>query len=283
MSLPEREITECHAALHIRGDEFRKGLRYTNWRPRGSGDFLLIQTVSGGGLIGWGNDFITTQPGDVLLYEPQSHHDYVTDPDVAHWHLVWAHFLPPPRMQEWLAWPEIGPGIHHVPIHDKENRQWILKALRQVVRQSRNPGRIAEALAWNALEEVLIRVSSALPSEQKQLDERIQKGLHWLETNPGKFTSVDQLARHSGLSTSRFAHLFQKETGMSPARFAEVQRLLRAAGLLRMTQLQIGEIAVECGYENGFYFSNRFRKFYGKSPTEYRTLGGQTHPRTKPA
>ncbi len=43
-----------------------------------------------------------------------------------------------------------------------------------------------------------------------------------------------------------------------------------ASRLLRLTSLGIAEVAAEVGYEDAFYFSNRFRRYAGKSPTKFR-------------
>jgi len=66
------------------------------------------------------------------------------------------------------------------------------------------------------------------------------------------------------------AHLFREQIGVPPRQYLEELRLQRAAQLLRSTGLPVGEIAAETGYANAFYFSSRFRKMFGKSPSEYR-------------
>jgi AraC-like DNA-binding protein len=42
--------------------------------------------------------------------------------------------------------------------------------------------------------------------------------------------------------------------------------------LLSESKLLIKEISARCGFENEYYFSNRFKKHTGISPTEYRKL-----------
>jgi AraC family transcriptional regulator of arabinose operon len=78
--------------------------------------------------------------------------------------------------------------------------------------------------------------------------------------------SVGGLARDCGLSPSRLTHLFREQVGSSPQRFSERCRLNRAAELLRHGGLTGGEVAREVGFDSAFYFSNRFRKAFGKSP-----------------
>jgi len=46
---------------------------------------------------------------------------------------------------------------------------------------------------------------------------------------------------------------------------------MRHAGqLLRLTGHGIAEVAAEVGYDDPFYFSNRFRRYSEKSPTQFR-------------
>jgi AraC family transcriptional regulator of arabinose operon len=44
----------------------------------------------------------------------------------------------------------------------------------------------------------------------------------------------------------------------------------QAGQLLRLTGLGIAEVAAEVGYDDPFYFSNRFHRYSGKSPTQFR-------------
>ncbi|MFQ9573992.1 MAG: helix-turn-helix transcriptional regulator [Roseburia hominis] len=47
-------------------------------------------------------------------------------------------------------------------------------------------------------------------------------------------------------------------------------RLQNAAHLLRTTDTSITEIAGICGFSDGNYFGDAFRKHYGMSPRAYR-------------
>ena len=56
--------------------------------------------------------------------------------------------------------------------------------------------------------------------------------------------------------------------------FVERHRMQHACQLLRLTSLTIAEIAAEAGYADAFYFSNRFRRYAGASPTQFRERQG---------
>ena len=78
------------------------------------------------------------------------------------------------------------------------------------------------------------------------------------------------------LSPSRLAHLFRSQTGQTPQQFVERERITRARQLLLLTSRTVAQIAGEVGYENPFYFTLRFKKHTGFSPTEWRRQEDQS-------
>ena len=59
-------------------------------------------------------------------------------------------------------------------------------------------------------------------------------------------------------------------TGQTIADTVRQLKLERAKGLLEKSDCNIGEIAVQCGYQSGSAFIQSFEKRYGKTPAEYR-------------
>jgi AraC family transcriptional regulator of arabinose operon len=123
----------------------------------------------------------------------------------------------------------------------------------------------------NALEEVLLWCDSINPRQSSsQPDPRIAKAMDFLTTHLSEPFSMERLARVAGLSPSRLRHLFREQAGDSPRHFQELQRLRRAKDLLAMSRQTIGEIALELGFTNPFYFTLRFKKHTGDSPRAFR-------------
>ena len=107
-------------------------------------------------------------------------------------------------------------------------------------------------------------------ADRKPLDPRIRQAMDYIGRRLDQPLNVDTLARHCHISTSRFAHLFRQQVGVAPGRYLEQQRLSRACQLLELTAHSIGEIAGRVGYDDPFYFSQRFKKYSGSSPRAYR-------------
>ena len=63
---------------------------------------------------------------------------------------------------------------------------------------------------------------------------------------------------------------YKTVTGQTIADTVRQLKLERAKGLLEKSDCNIGEIAVQCGYQSGSAFIQSFEKQYGKTPAEYR-------------
>ncbi|MGW0447163.1 helix-turn-helix domain-containing protein [Streptosporangium sandarakinum] len=94
--------------------------------------------------------------------------------------------------------------------------------------------------------------------------------------NPGKQTTVDDMARTAMYSKAHFSRAFRRATGLSPGRFLSAVRLQEAKRLLGSTTLSITNISLQVGYSSISTFSSRFTSSVGLSPSNYRLLGSIT-------
>jgi len=78
------------------------------------------------------------------------------------------------------------------------------------------------------------------------------------------------VAARAGLSYDLFRRRFTREIGESPLVFRNTRRLRTAAGLLRMTDMTIRQIARTLGYADEFHLSRRFSAHFGLPPRDYR-------------
>lgn len=265
-SMADKRFITPHVAVNPIGcNEFRRGKRYTNWRPSGSGDWLLIFTLAGAGLVVAGGAPLRLLPGDAVLFAPGAEQDYSTDPEIGHWHLRWAHFQPRPHWRRWLIWPEIAPRTGKVGMRGAEAEE-IAAVMQRMLVAHRLAG-AGDDLAMNALEEVLIRCARTSPYGMRSgMDERVRRAVSYLAVHPSKPFRLEQLATHCGLSSSRLSHLFRAELGTSPQAFSEKIRMDYAQDLLKQTNLSVAEVAAEVGFDDPLYFSRRYRRAFGHAP-----------------
>lgn len=255
----------------IMASEFDQDAGYANWRPRGSGDWLLIYTAEGAGCIAVGDTPHILAAGEAVLYAPVAAQDYRTDETAGRWRLLWAHFHPRPNWRAWIRWPEIGRGVGKLVLPVGEIRRGFEGAMVRTVAALRAAHGDAAEFALNALEEALLwgqRADEGHP--QAKLDARVRKAMDYLAARPAEPFRLDELAKHCGLSESRLSHLFRAETGETPQVYGEELRLRLAQQLLVHSGLRVNEVAGETGFADAFYFAKRFKKFAGYSPSEYR-------------
>jgi len=99
---------------------------------------------------------------------------------------------------------------------------------------------------------------------------RLKRALEYIQANLGGQIHLDDLGRAAGLSPFHFAKLFKQSTGSTPHQYVLQRRLARATELLRSTEVNLSEVALECGFADQSHFANVFRRFVGVTPSQYR-------------
>jgi len=91
-----------------------------------------------------------------------------------------------------------------------------------------------------------------------------------MDTNFQQNPPLEDLAKQAGLAPEYFHRQFKKLFNTTPYEYMFKRRMNKARHLLKKTDLQVQEVAQQCGYSNPFYFSRIFTKWLGISPTAYR-------------
>lgn len=81
--------------------------------------------------------------------------------------------------------------------------------------------------------------------------------------------SIDTLSLEMAMSRSVFFKKIKSLTGQSPQELIRDIKMKKATTLLLGKKYNIGEIAYLTGYPNAKYFSTAFKKYFGKTPSEY--------------
>ncbi len=82
--------------------------------------------------------------------------------------------------------------------------------------------------------------------------------------------SINAMAQNYGYTPPRLITLFNKHYGAPPKNIISNLRIEKARRLLLQSDLSVGEIAQQCGYEDTLYFSRIFSKYCGLSPSQFR-------------
>ncbi|MBN9552045.1 MAG: GlxA family transcriptional regulator [Alphaproteobacteria bacterium] len=106
----------------------------------------------------------------------------------------------------------------------------------------------------------------------------IRRALLMMESSIQEKTSVSDIAKKLGISRRQLERLFSEEIQTSPVAAYLALRLRYAGTLLANTDLQIGEIAYRCGFQNAGHFSRVYRQNVGIAPSAFRKTGTPLTP-----
>ena len=104
----------------------------------------------------------------------------------------------------------------------------------------------------------------------KMSDYYIKEAINYIEQNFQNDISIEDVAAVCGINRSYLGRIFRTSTGHSPQEFLIHYRMTKAAELLKLTTLSIGDIGSAVGYENALHFSRAFKNVYGVSPRAWR-------------
>ena len=104
-------------------------------------------------------------------------------------------------------------------------------------------------------------------------DAHISDILEYLKNNFTVSCTLEQTAQEFSVSPEHLSRTFKSETGLNFSEYRTMLRLREAERLLKENPgLSIIEISFAAGFNDSNYFSQKFREFYGVSPSKFRKL-----------
>ena len=92
----------------------------------------------------------------------------------------------------------------------------------------------------------------------------------YIRENYFKPISLEKIAKIAKMSPFAFSRYFKKNCGAGFVEYLNRVRTNKACYLLRETEYQVHDIAMECGFASISNFNKQFRKTEGISPRDYR-------------
>lgn len=94
----------------------------------------------------------------------------------------------------------------------------------------------------------------------------------YLNENYTEDISLYTLSKNMYLSPVYISKIFKELMGDSPINYLIQIRLIKAKNLLEDSKLSIKTIAKMVGYNDPYYFSKLYKKYYGISPNKARKI-----------
>lgn len=246
--------------------EFPRAAEHGRFRAHGAHETIVILCTSGAGHAQLGDETYDIAAGDAAIIPAYTPHKYWAD-SVDPWTIWWVHVSGTDA--EELTAAALGDHGHPVvPTRDMYTAVALVEQIVTALERDETTATLREAsgAAWNLL---ALLASDRLRGPAGTAD-RIQIVQDYLRQHLDSHTSVSELARLAGLSTSHFSAMFKAATGMGVVEYVKRLRNARARELLISTDASVSDIARSVGYPDAFYFSRQFHTINGTSPSEYR-------------
>jgi AraC-like DNA-binding protein len=102
-------------------------------------------------------------------------------------------------------------------------------------------------------------------------DPLVGRALTLLHARPAHSWTVEELASETAASRSALADRFTQIVGCPPIQYLTQWRMQLAAKRLSDPGVKVAAVAHDVGYESEAAFSRAFKKFVGRSPSQWRT------------
>ncbi|EOR28169.1 AraC family transcriptional regulator [Clostridium sartagoforme AAU1] len=160
----------------------------------------------------------------------------------------------------------------------------ILKTCQDIVDEQKNHKQTSPFMLKSLVMKVLVllhrEINEEIPNlnsqefsfksrEKKVLVESITK---YLNENYTEDISLYTLSKNMYLSPVYISKIFKELMGDSPINYLIQIRLIKAKNLLEDSKLSIKTIAKMVGYNDPYYFSKLYKKYYGISPNKARKI-----------
>ncbi|UFH55907.1 AraC family transcriptional regulator [Spirosoma sp. KNUC1025] len=101
--------------------------------------------------------------------------------------------------------------------------------------------------------------------------ERMKRILEFMLAHFRNEIRVDQIASVAGMTPAAFCRYFKKRTRKSFVEYLNELRISHARKLLADTDLSVGQVGLECGYNNSSHFHRQFKLLTSMTPMHYQT------------
>ncbi|WP_143340708.1 AraC family transcriptional regulator [Demequina sp. NBRC 110057] len=271
--VPRPEVTQALARPVTRrlvvtdAGMFPEARGHGRTREHGAREAIVMVCARGAGWVEVAGRRYAVSTGDAVVLPPGRPHRYGASPS-APWTLWWCH-LRGADVDELLEATGAGADRPVIGLNRPERVIGLLDEVVTALEGGATPAGLltASGAAWRMLAQVAAdRVTPGSGSP-------LERAIGHLEDNVARTVSVGEVAALVGVSPSHLGALFRGATGGGVLAYQSSLRMGRARGLLDGTEMSVGEIAAAVGYEDPLYFSRRFSRAHGLSPSAYRALG----------
>lgn len=129
--------------------------------------------------------------------------------------------------------------------------------------------RILNELSYDTNITLLASDSYQLSPSEAETD-RMKRVLEYMLHHFRKEIRIEQIASVAGMAPAAFCRYFRKRTNKSFVEYLNELRISHARKLLTRADMSVGQVGLECGFNNISHFHRQFRQQTGTTPLKYQ-------------
>lgn len=102
--------------------------------------------------------------------------------------------------------------------------------------------------------------------------ERMKRVLEYVLTHFRSEIRTEQIASVAGMAPAAFCRYFKNRTRKTFVEYLNELRISQARKLLSQVDLSVGQVGLECGFNNSSHFHKQFKLHTGMTPLHYQTI-----------
>lgn len=107
--------------------------------------------------------------------------------------------------------------------------------------------------------------------KEKTLNHTVDMAIEFMKNSYSRSIGLYEVAKEVRISENHLSAIFKEHTGMNFLSYLNALRINEAIRLLKDSSMNVQEIADQVGFPTPGYFTKLFRKYTGKTPTQFRS------------
>jgi len=231
---------------------------------------VLIHCSDGEGWVKTGQKRIVLGPGDAFFLPSYSEHSYGASPH-APWSIYWMHISGKNTKDLEASLPLNKKGLPVHTLHSDERTRIFNKIFRLFSNGFSASNLLCANLMLPSYLSSFISPESysVMTPEANLAESKTQEAIYYMQEQITQKITIEQMAKHLGMSVPFFFKRFKRETGYSPIAYFNSLKIQKAIQLIHTEKYYINEISFMIGIDDPYYFSRLFKKQMGVSPKKY--------------
>lgn len=235
--------------------------------------FLFFIVTSGSGILSYDGVDHKLEQNSCVFINCKNPYSHTTNPDNL-WSLKWIHFNGPMMSAIYNKYKERGGRAVFKLVEKSSNTERFLSLHAKLYETASGSDYMRDMLINQYLSELLTLLMNESWHPEDQVAAKKKASVldvkEFLDLHYNERIKLDELADSFFINKFYLTKIFKEQFGMSINSYLQTIRITRAKHLLRFSDKSIEQIGYECGLGAPNYFSQKFKKVEGVSPSVYR-------------